>query len=89
MTQQISDTGKFIQSVINQPVGKKNNAYSIWFNEEFAGLIGFKDTDRMNWKIELAYWLAAYKQGKGIATMCVDKLIRYAFLKLKNEPSSN
>lgn len=83
MTQNISDTEKFIQRVVNQPAVKKDDIYSIWHNEEFAGLIGFKDTDWINRKTELGYWLAENKQGKGIATMCVNKLIRYTFQKLK------
>lgn len=83
MTHQISDTEKFIQSLVNQPAGKKDEIFSIWHNEEFAGLIGFKDTDWVNRKTELGYWLAKNKQGKGIITSCADKLIRYAFQKLK------
>jgi ribosomal-protein-serine acetyltransferase len=83
MTQKISDTEKFIQSIVNQPPGKKDDIYSIWFNEEFAGLIGFKDTDWINKKTELGYWLAENMQGKGIVTLCLRKLIRYTFQKLK------
>lgn len=83
MTHQISDTEKFIQSIVNQPAGKKDDIYSIWYNEEFAGLIGFKDTDWLNRKTELGYWLAENMQGKGIVSNCVGKLIRYAFQKLK------
>ncbi len=52
MTQHISDTEKFIQSVVNQPAVKKDDIYSIWHNEEFAGLIGFKDSDWINRKTE-------------------------------------
>ena len=83
LTRQISDTEKFLQSIINQPAGRKDDVFSIWYKEEFAGLIGFKDTDWENKKTELGYWLAEKMQGKGIITMCVEKLIRYSFQKLK------
>lgn len=83
MTNEISDTEKFLQSVINQPQVKKDEIYSIWYKEEFAGLIGFKETDWINRKTELGFWLADKMQGKGIITKCVEKLISYSFKKLK------
>ena len=83
LTEKIADTERFIQSILNQPESKKDEVYSIWFNEEFAGLIGFKETDWLNRKTELGYWLSEKMQGKGIITKCVEKLIRYTFQKLK------
>lgn len=82
LTQQVSDTKAFIAGV-NSPTNKKDLIYSIWYKEEFAGLIGFKDTDWRNKKTEIGYWLAKKMQGKGIASLCVDKLVRYAFKKQK------
>ena len=82
-TLEISDTELFIQSVINQPDKKKDEIFCIWYKEEFAGLIGFKDIDWNNRKTELGYWLSEKLQGKGIMTACVQKLLRYAFKKLK------
>lgn len=83
MTQQISDTERFIQSILNQKGQKKDEIYSIWVKEEFAGLIGFKETDWINKKTELGYWLAKKMEKKGTMTACVKKLIKYAFQKLK------
>ncbi len=82
-TNQLSDTEKFIESVVNHPESKKEELYSIWYKEEFAGLIGLKDTDWTNKKTELGYWLAEKMQGKGIITNCVRKLLNYSFQKLK------
>jgi len=82
-TKQVSDTKQFINSIVNQVTPKKEEIYSIWFKEEFAGLIGFKGTDWMNRKSEFGYWLISKMQGKGIMTKCVEKLIRYSFQKLK------
>lgn len=83
ITHLVSDTEKFIQSVIKQKGKKKDEIYTIWYKEEFAGLIGFKDTDWINQKTELGYWLAEKMQGKGIVAASINKLIPYIFQKLK------
>ncbi len=83
LTLKLTDTEKFIQAILSQPQNKKDEVYAIWFKNEFAGLIGFKDTDWLNRKTELGYWISEKMQGKGIVTKCVEKLIRYTFLKLK------
>ena len=77
-TKQVADTEAFIASVTRQG-NKSDTIYSIWYKEEFAGLIGFKDTDWVNRKSELGYWLAKKMQGKGIISVSVEKLIKYAF----------
>jgi ribosomal-protein-serine acetyltransferase len=82
-TQKLSDTENFINSLINQTGKKRDEVFAIWYKEEFAGLIGFKDTDWVNRKTELGYWLTRKMQGKGIITSSVEKLIGYAFKKLK------
>ena len=81
-TKEVSDTEAFIESLTAQTEKKKDMVYSIWYKLEFAGLIGFKDTDWINHKTELGYWLAEKMQGKGIITLCAEKLIHYAFNKL-------
>lgn len=81
-TKQVSDTEAFISSVTAKD-NKKDKIYSIWYKEEFAGLIGFKDTDWINRKTEIGYWLVKKMQGKGMITKSVLKLIRYAFQKQK------
>jgi ribosomal-protein-serine acetyltransferase len=82
-TLKLSDTEAFIRGISAQPQNRKDEIYAIWFKDEFAGLIGFKDTDWINRKTELGYWLAEKMQGKGIVTACAEKLIRYTFQKLK------
>jgi ribosomal-protein-serine acetyltransferase len=81
-TQSVSDTELFIKSMIYQKE-RKDEVFTIWYNLEFAGLIGFKETDHVNRKTELGYWLADKMQGKGIATLCVARLLKYAFKKLQ------
>ena len=82
-TQHVEDTRLFIQSVTDDDDINRKAIYSIWVNEEFSGLIGFNDIDWANKKTELGYWLTEKMQGKGIITLCAQKLIRYAFQKLK------
>jgi len=82
VTTEVADTETFLRIIINDQ-NKLNVVYGIWYNEIFAGLIGFKDTDSVNRKTEIGYWLAEKMQHKGIMTACVQKLIKYAFQKLK------
>ena len=82
-TEVISDTEDFILGIIQQKETKKDEIFSIWVDQRFVGLIGFKDTDWVNRKSEIGYWLIENMQGKGIMTECVKKLISYAFHKLK------
>jgi len=81
-TQHVKHTEEFIRSIATQRGKKKDEVFAIWYNLQFAGLIGFKDTDWINRKTELGYWLVPQMQGKGIITTCVQKLIKVAFEKL-------
>jgi ribosomal-protein-serine acetyltransferase len=81
-TSNVSDTRAFIQSVIKKPSGERDEVYLIWFKGEFAGLIGFKDTDCINTKTELGYWLIEKFQGRGIMIRSVKKLMDFAFRNL-------
>lgn len=78
-TNKITDTERFVRSILEKPVEKRDEVYVIWYNYEFAGLIGFKDADRINDKIEIGYWLTEKMTGKGIATLAVHKMVNLAF----------
>lgn len=78
-TNEIKDTEEFIKSVINAPEESKELVFVIRFNEEFAGIIGYRGTDLLNKKTEIGYWLSEYFQGKGIVTKSVERLIEYTF----------
>ena len=62
---------------------KKDVTFAIYFEQRFAGLIGLKDTDEMNMKTEIGYWLSFDFQHKGIVNKCSKALIVYAFDELK------
>lgn len=74
-------TGEFIRGIVSQKGKKRDEVFSIWYNQEFAGLIGYKDTDWINRKTELGYWLTEKMQGKGIITASAQKLVQIAFNK--------
>jgi ribosomal-protein-serine acetyltransferase len=73
------DTEAFIRSVLSEPAAEREDVFVIWYEEHFAGLIGFKDTDRLNEKTELGYWLIEKMTGKGIMKKTVETLSSYIF----------
>jgi ribosomal-protein-serine acetyltransferase len=81
-TNKIVDTERFVRSILEKPTSSRDEVYVIWYKHEFAGLIGFKDTDRINDKIEIGYWLIEKMTGKGIATGAVRKMVNLAFRNL-------
>lgn len=78
-TKEISDTEKFVESVVNSNEDSFEYVFVIRKNKEFVGLIGFKDTDKLNRKTEIGYWLSEEYQKQGIVTKSVDKLCDFAF----------
>jgi ribosomal-protein-serine acetyltransferase len=78
-TKEISDSDSFVASVVNAPEDRFEYVFTIRKGGEFAGLIGFKDTDRLNKKTEIGYWLSEKYQKQGIVTRSVDKLCDFAF----------
>jgi len=78
-TQKLIDTERFVKSVISKISSNRDEVYVIWYKHDFAGLIGFKDIDRVNDKIEIGYWLIKKMTGKGIATEATKKMINLAF----------
>jgi len=82
-TNQIADTERFIRAIMEIPGLPRDEVFVIWYKHEFAGLIGFKDIDRVNDKIEIGYWLIKRMTGKGIATLATRKLVNLAFRDMK------
>lgn len=81
-TDSIDDSVAFINSVLQSPADRAELVFVIYFNDKFAGIVGFKDTDRLNRKTEIGYWLSQPYQKKGIVTQSVLKLVDFAFSKL-------
>lgn len=81
-TQKLSDTEKFVSSAVNAPEEKLEYLFTIRKQEEFVGIIGFKDTDKANKRTEIGYWLSENFQKQGIVTKSVNKLCDFAFTQL-------
>jgi len=73
------DTESFIQAITKDSNAGRDEVFVIWYNNYFAGLVSFKDTDRLNMKTEIGYWQIKSMCGKGIMTRSVKKLCHYAF----------
>ena len=82
-TKEQKNTEAFIKSVIDTPAEIREFVFVIRYQNDFAGIIGFRDTDRLNWKTEIGYWLSEDFQGKGIIINSVKEMIRFAFNELK------
>lgn len=78
-TLKVSDSERFVKSVLEKISSNRDEVFVIWYKHEFSGLIGFKDIDRVNNKIEIGYWLVEKLTGKGIATAATRKMVNLAF----------
>jgi len=77
-----ADTFRFIQSNVEASADKREFVFVIIHQGRFAGVIGFKDTDWLNRRTEMGYWLAEEMQGRGLVTQSVEKLCQFAFEEL-------
>ena len=78
-TYSYSDSLYFVNSILSIPEEYREPIFSIYFDHQFAGIIGFRGSDITNKKTEIGYWLSQYAQGKGIMIQSVAKLIEHAF----------
>ena len=81
LTTDISFTCTFVENYLNAEV--KDFTCVIYFRQQFAGLLGLKDTDFDNLKTEIGYWLSEDFQHKGIITRSCKAFIDYSFDELK------
>lgn len=82
-TETQEDTESFIRAVLSEPADKRDDVFVIWFDNSFAGLIGLKDKDFVNRKLEIGYWLVESMTGKGIVTKSVRALMEFLFSAMK------
>jgi len=81
-TQKAQDAAGFIKAAQSLPEEKRELTFTIQYNGKFVGLVGFRDTDRINQKTEIGYWLSEHYQKRGIVTQSVTELCRLAFEEL-------
>jgi ribosomal-protein-serine acetyltransferase len=82
MTRSENETRSFVKS-ITEDVERREEVFTIWYFNEFGGLIGLKDFDYLNRKVEIGYWLIEKMTGKGIITQSIEKLITFIFENLE------
>ena len=80
-TQQESDTEEFIHSTESAEL--KDLTFAIYYQKNFVGIVGLKDPDYDNKKVEIGYWLSEKYQHKGIMTLSAKRLIQYAIDELQ------
>ena len=81
-TSSVNDSASFIQTVMKYRDETLNEVYTIWYKGSFAGLVGYHNTDRVNEKTELGYWLTEEITGQGIISKSCHELIGLAFEKM-------
>ena len=81
-TKSVKDSLDYVNSVVTMPEDCKEWQFSIFCGNDFAGLVGFKGTDRLNRKSEIGYWLCEEFQHRGIMTESVSALIKFGFSEL-------
>lgn len=78
-TKSLDDSIQFIQSILNTPLPHREAVYCLFWENNFCGLIGFRNTDSKNKKTEIGYWISESFQKRGIATAATKALIEMAF----------
>lgn len=82
MTRSENDTRSFVKSIVDD-IERRQEVFTIWYKNDFCGLVGLKDMDYVNRKLEIGYWLIEKMTGKGIITLSVEKLITFIFENLE------
>lgn len=83
LTKELADSEQFVDAVLNTPIQHLEFTFSIRKNDILIGIIGNKNTDKLNKKTEIGYWLSQEHQGQGIITKSVVKLCNFIFNKLR------
>jgi len=82
VTHNEKDTLAFVKAIVDD-VERRQEVFTIWFNNEFCGLLGLKDIDFLNRKAEIGYWLIEKMTGKGIMIRSVERILKFIFDELE------
>lgn len=74
----VADTELFLTTVI-APTNLQDEVFTIRYQGQVAGIIGYKGIDRINSKLEIGYWLGENFQGKGIMIRSCEAMVKYAY----------
>lgn len=75
----IKDSQTFIQNCKNKHAANGGFDCGLWYEGEFAGVIGFHSMDSSIRSISIGYWLDKGFEGLGIITKATKLLVDYAF----------
>lgn len=81
-TRDLQDSENYVRSVLDVPIEDREFVFVIHVMGVFAGLIGFKATDKLNKRTEIGYWLSEPFQKQGVMTESVKALMRFAYHEL-------
>jgi ribosomal-protein-serine acetyltransferase len=74
---------EFIERNQKAAAEKKNEAFGVYYQNKFAGTVGFVKLEQDSRLAEIGYWISKDFEGKGIITKSCKALINYAFDELK------
>lgn len=80
-TKEVKDTLAFVKSIVDD-VERRQEVFMIWYKGSFVGLIGLKEIDYLNRKVEIGYWLIEQVTGNGIITRSVEAIIKFCYHQL-------
>jgi len=82
-TTSIDYTLNFVQNSLQQFANNKSLTLGIWSGDEYVGTLGTYNTNWVDRKVALGYWIASKYQGRGIMTDACRLLIDHVFDELK------
>lgn len=78
-TKNEQDTTSFLESIIEREKEQVEPFFVIEYDGHFCGIINCKNTDFVNKKTEIGYWLSKEYQKKGIMTLSVKAISQHIF----------
>jgi len=81
LTKSVKNTLSFIDQL--KKSYSREMVFTICYHGKIVGLIGFKDIDRANRKLEIGYWITTENEGLGIVTRCCKASVDLAFKRMR------
>ena len=78
-TRSVDDERAFLATTVARGAAGLGTVFVIECDGAVCGLAGFNWIEPTNRVCEIGYWLAADRQGRGVVTACVSRLMRHAF----------